>query len=367
VVVGVPKEVKPAERRVALTPAGAHELVARRADVLVEQGAGAGSGFDDASYVQAGATLVASADEVWRNSDLVLKVKEPVSEEYALLREEQTLFTYLHLAADRALTEALVRRGTTAIAYETVTDDDGGLPLLTPMSEIAGRLATQAGAYFLQSPLGGNGTLIGGAPGVAAAEVVIVGGGAVGKAAARVARGMGAQVTILERSPQRIRELEEYFDGRARVLMSDPFTLRSLLPTADLVIGAILIPGARAQRLISRDDLSLMGRGAVLVDVAIDQGGFAETSRPTTHAEPVYEVDGVLHYCVSNMPGAVPVTATRALTNVTLPYVLRLADGVDTALVAQPGLADGVNVKGGEIVNPAVARAFADSTVAVAA
>ena len=366
-VVGVPKEIKPAERRVALTPAGVQELVARGAEVLVEQGAGGGSGFDDAAYAQAGASVVPSAAEVWELSDLLLKVKEPVSEEYALMREQQALFTYLHLAADRPLTDALVRAGATAIAYETVSDDDGGLPLLAPMSEIAGRLATQAGAYFLQSPLGGNGTLIGGAPGVAPAEVVIVGGGAVGKAAARVACGMGAQVTILERSPRRIRELEEYFDGRAAVLMSDPLSLRALLPTADLVIGAVLIPGARAPRLISRDDLAVMRRGAVLVDVAIDQGGFAETSHPTTHAEPVYEVEGVLHYCVSNMPGAVPVTATRALTNATLPYVLRLADGVDAALAAEPGLAEGVNVRGGEIVNPAISSAFADSTLAVAA
>ncbi|HLY47648.1 MAG TPA: alanine dehydrogenase [Solirubrobacteraceae bacterium] len=366
-VVGVPKEIKPAERRVALTPAGAHQLVEQGVDVLIERDAGTGSGFDDVQYAQAGALVLDAAAEIWERADLILKVKEPIAAEYELLRDQQTLFTYLHLAADRPLTEALLQSGGLAIGYETVTDAHGGLPLLTPMSEIAGRLATQAGAYFLQSPLGGSGTLIGGAPGVAPAHVVIVGGGAVGKAAARVACGMGARVTVLERSPERIRELEEFFDGRATVLMSDPLTLDSLLPGADVLIGAVLIPGARAPRLVTRESLGLMRRGAVLVDVAIDQGGFAETSRPTTHAEPVYEVDGVVHYCVSNMPGAVPVTSTQALTNATLPYVLRLAGGVEDALASDAGLAAGVNVRAGEIVNPAVAVAFESSEVAVPA
>lgn len=365
-VVGVPKEIKPAEQRVALTPGGAHELVARGVEVVIERGAGTGSGFDDVEYAHAGATLVETAAEVWEAGELILKVKEPVAAEYGLLREQQTLFTYLHLAADRALTDNLLRSGATAIAYETVTDEAGGLPLLAPMSEIAGRLATQAGAYFLQSPLGGSGTLIGGAPGVAPAHVVIVGGGAVGKAAARVACGMGAQVTLLERSPRRIRELEEFFDARATVLMSEPLTLRSLLPLADLLIGAILIPGARAPRLITRESLALMRRGAVLVDVAIDQGGFAETSRPTTHSDPVYVLDGVVHYCVANMPGAVPVTSTRALMNVTLPYVLRLAAGVEEALAADRHLAAGVNVRGGEIVNDAVAATFGETELVAA-
>jgi alanine dehydrogenase len=358
--VGVVKEVKPAERRVALTPAGAHELVADGHEVTIEEGAGTGSGFPDQAYTAAGARLNADSVAVWAGSDLILKVKEPVSSEYGHLRDGLVLFTYLHLANDRQLTEALVASGTTAIAYETVEDTKGGLPLLAPMSEIAGRLAAHAGAHHLQAPHGGQGILIGGAPGVAPARVLVVGGGAVGTNAARVAVGMGAEVTILERSIPRIRELEEYFDGRVRVLMSDTLSLRHELANSDLVIGAVLIPGAKAPHLIKRSDLAIMPAGSVIVDVAIDQGGCTETSRPTTHTHPTYVVDGILHYCVANMPGAVPHTSTRALTNATLPYVKRLARGVFEALDQDPGLAKGLNVLKGEITYAPVAEALAE-------
>jgi alanine dehydrogenase len=359
VVVGVVKEIKPAERRVALTPAGVRELAASGASVLVEAQAGVGSGFEDDAYERAGAQLVSTAAEVWERSDLLVKVKEPIASEYQLLRPDLVLFTYLHLAADLPLIDALVESGATAIAYETVEDTHGALPLLAPMSEVAGRLATQAGAYFLQDPMGGNGTLIGGAPGVRAARVLVIGGGVVGTQATRIAVGMGAEVTVLERSLSRIRELEQQFDGRVSVLMSNRLTLEAELPNADLVIGAVLIPGAAAPHLIKREDLALLKRRSVIVDVAIDQGGCAETSRPTTHGDPVYEVDGVLHYCVANMPGAVPATSTQTLTNATLPYVLGLASrGVDGAFDADAGFAKGLNVRGGEIAYRPVKEAY---------
>jgi alanine dehydrogenase len=363
--IGVVTEIKPAERRVALTPAGVRELAGAGHRVLVERGAGAGAGFDDAAYELAGAQLVAQAADVWSASELLLKVKEPIEPEYALMHGDLTLFTYLHLAPNRPLTEALVRAGTTAIAYETVEDARGRLPLLAPMSEVAGRLAAQAGAYFLQDPLGGPGILIGGVPGVAPANVLVIGGGVVGTHAARVAVGMGAQVTILERSLDRLRELEELFDGRARCLMSDALALEQGLRDADLVIGAVLIPGALAPKLVTREMLGLLRPHRVLVDVAIDQGGCFETSQPTTHGAPTYDVDGILHYCVANMPGAVPASSTQALTNATLPYVRRLADlGVRPALEAEPGLARGLNVAAGEIVYEPVARAFGAAAVA---
>jgi alanine dehydrogenase len=366
--IGVVTEMKPAERRVALTPAGADELVRAGHEVLVETRAGAGSGFSDEDYAAAGARVVSTAEEVWATSDLLVKVKEPVGSEHDLLHKRLTLFTYLHLAADPALVEALVRSGCTAIAYETVEDARGRLPLLAPMSEIAGRLAAQAAAYFLQDPLGGRGVLIGGAPGVAPARVVVIGGGVVGTSAARVASGMGAEVTILERDPQRLRELEERFGVGARVLMSDALTLETELAGADVVIGAVLVAGAAAPKLIDRPMLGRLRPRTVIVDVAIDQGGCCETSRPTTHDEPTYLVDGVLHYCVANMPGAVPATSTRALTNATLPYVRRLGDhGVDAALARDSGLAAGVNVRAAEIRVPAVARAYAASREAVGA
>lgn len=358
--VGVVAEIKPAERRVALTPAGAAELTAAGHDVLVERGAGVGSGYADAAYERAGARIVADPARVWGDAELLLKVKEPVAAEYDRLNPDATLFTYLHLAADPALTDALVRSGTTAVAYETVTGDDGcGLPLLAPMSEVAGRLAAQAGAYFLQDPFGGRGVLVGGVPGVAAADVVIVGGGVVGTHAARIAVGMGASVTILDRSIPRLVELEQQFDGRARVLMSDAHALRTAIADADVVIGAVLVAGAAAPNLIPPELLASMRPRTVLVDVAIDQGGCAETSRPTTHHEPTYVVDDVLHYCVANMPGAVPSTSTRALTNATMPYVRALADhGVDGAIAVRPGLAAGVNVRDGEVAIAAVREAL---------
>ena len=358
--VGLVAELKPGERRCALTPAGARELAAAGHDVLVQAGAGDGSGFTDAKYTQAGARLAPDAATVWASADLLLKVKEPITREYEHLRAGQTLFTYLHLAADRPLTEALVDSGTTAVAYETIEDRDGRLPLLAPMSEIAGRLAAQAGAYFLQDPLGGRGVLIGGVPGVAPARVTVLGGGVVGTHAARVACGMGADVTILDRSLPRLRELDELFEGRARVVMSSAAQIEEELLRSDVVIGAVLVPGAAAPKLVTREMLHLLPARAVLVDVAIDQGGCFETSRPTTHAEPAYEVDGILHYCVANMPGAVPRTSTRALTNATLPYVKALAEfGVDELIAHDPGVAPGVNVRDGVVVSAPVAEALA--------
>jgi alanine dehydrogenase len=355
--VGVAREIKPQEYRVALTPAGARELVQRGHDVLVETGAGIGSAFPDGAYERAGAAIV-SVDEVWERSEFLLKVKEPVASEYRRLRPGLTLFTYLHIAADEALTSALVDSGATAIAYETVETAEGALPLLAPMSEIAGRLAPQAGAYYLETPRGGRGILLGGVAGVAPARVLIIGGGIVGYNAAVIAIGMRAQVTILERSINRMRYLEEILSGRVTLLMSSSLQIEESLKDADLVIGAVLIPGALAPKLITREMLRDMKQATVLVDVAIDQGGCAETSRPTTHDDPVYTVDGVIHYCVANMPGAVPITSTRALTNATLPYVEELADhGVVGAIRRDPALSRGVNVVDGKITYEAVAEA----------
>jgi alanine dehydrogenase len=355
--IGVAKEIKPQEHRVALTPAGARELVQRGHEVLVETGAGAGSAFPDEAYVRAGAQIV-SVDDVWARSELLLKVKEPIAPEYPRLREGLTLFTYLHIAADEPLTRALVESGVTAIAYETVETASGALPLLAPMSEIAGRLAPQAGAHYLEKPKGGRGILLGGVAGVAPARVLIIGGGMVGYNAAVIAIGMGAQVTILERSADRMRHLEEILSGRVTLLMSSSLQIEESLKEADLVIGAVLIPGALAPKLVTREMLAGMKPGSVLVDVAIDQGGCAETSRPTTHDDPVYVVEDVIHYCVANMPGAVPITSTRALTNVTLPYVEQLADrGVIRAVTESPELSLGVNVIDGKITYEAVADA----------
>ncbi|GIU95125.1 MAG: alanine dehydrogenase [Gaiellaceae bacterium] len=355
--VGVAKETKPQEYRVALTPAGARELVQRGHEVLVETGAGVGSAFPDEAYERAGARIV-SVDEVWASAELLLKVKEPIAPEYPRLREGLTLFTYLHIAADEPLTRALVESGVTAIAYETVETASGALPLLAPMSEIAGRLAPQAGAHYLEKPKGGRGILLGGVAGVAPARVLIIGGGMVGYNAAVIAIGMGAQVTILERSADRMRHLEEILSGRVTLLMSSSLQIEESLKEADLVIGAVLIPGALAPKLVTREMLAGMKPGSVLVDVAIDQGGCAETSRPTTHDDPVYVVEDVIHYCVANMPGAVPITSTRALTNVTLPYVEQLADrGVIRAVTESPELSLGVNVIDGKITYEAVADA----------
>ena len=355
--IGVAKEIKQDEYRVALTPAGAFELVKRGHDVAVEAGAGLGSAFPDDAYTAVGATIV-SVDEVWAESDLLLKVKEPVASEYARLREGLVLFTYLHIAADEPLTRALIESGIAAVAYETVETDTRALPLLAPMSEIAGRLAAQAGAYFLEKPLGGRGLLLGGVPGVAPGRVVVLGGGIVGYNAAVIALGLGANVTILERSIDRMRHLDEVLSGRVSLVMSSALQIEESVSDADVVIGAVLIPGARAPKLITRETLRHMKTGAVFCDVAIDQGGCAETSRPTTHSEPVYEVEGVTHYCVANMPGAVPITSTKALTNATLPYVEEIADhGLAESVARDRALARGVNVLDGKVTYEAVAEA----------
>ncbi|MDQ3822440.1 MAG: alanine dehydrogenase [Actinomycetota bacterium] len=355
--VGVAKEIKPDEYRVALTPAGARELALRGHDVLVETTAGEGSAFSDRAYEAVGARIV-DADDVWSESELLLKVKEPLPSEYARLRAGLVLFTYLHIAADEALTRALLESGITAVAYETVETDQRALPLLAPMSEIAGRLAAQAGAYFLEKPLGGRGLLLGGVPGVAPGRVLVIGGGIVGYNAAVIAIGLGANVTILERSIDRMRHLDSVLSGRVSLVMSSSLQIEESVAEADVVIGAVLIPGALAPKLVTREMLRGMKSGAVLCDVAIDQGGCAETSRPTTHSEPVYEVDGVTHYCVANMPGAVPITSTKALTNATLPYVEAIADRGLAAAVARDGaLARGVNVLDGRLTYEAVAEA----------
>jgi alanine dehydrogenase len=355
--IGVAKEIKVDEYRVALTPAGARELVQRGHDVLVETGAGVGSQFSDEQYTAVGARI-GSVEDVWADSELLLKVKEPIAEEYPRLREGLVLFTYLHIAADEPLTRALVESGITAVAYETVETDDRRLPLLAPMSEVAGRLAAQAGAYFLEKPLGGRGLLLGGVAGVAPGRVVIIGGGIVGYNAAVIAIGLGAQVVILERSIDRMRHLEEILSGRVTLLMSNSLQIEESVAEADVVIGAVLIPGALAPKLVTRDMVRGMRQGAVLADVAIDQGGCAETSRPTTHTDPVYEVDGVTHYCVANMPGAVPITSTKALTNATLPYVEAVAaHGLVDAVARDRSLARGVNVLEGKVTYEAVADA----------
>ncbi len=358
--VGVPTEIKADEFRVAITPAGVRELTGRGHEVLVQAGAGVGSAIGDAAYEAQGARIVATAADVWDASELVLKVKEPQPGEASLLSPDQTLFTYLHLAAEPALATALCASGATCIAYETVEDARGRLPLLAPMSEVAGKIATQAGAFMLEKPLGGRGVLLGGVPGVAAATVLVIGGGVVGTNAALIAIGMQADVFVFDRSIDRLRELDLIFGGRASTVYSSTLSIEEMLPEADLVIGAVLIHGARAPRVITRAQLGLMKSRAVLVDVSIDQGGCFETSRPTTHSDPTFQVDDVTHYCVTNMPGAVPVTATYALTNATLPYVLKLADlGVQRALVDDAELRLGVNVAGGQITHPAVAEALA--------
>jgi alanine dehydrogenase len=359
VLIGVVKEIKSAELRVALTPAGTAEMVEAGHRVLVETGAGEGSGFSDAAYLDAGATLVDDAVKIWETVDVLVKVKEPIGTELGYLRPGLVLFTYLHLAAAPELTEALVRSGATGVGYETVEDARGHLPLLAPMSEIAGRLAGQVVAHYLTSPMGGRGILAGGAPGVAPARVLVLGGGVVGVYAARVARGLGSDVTILERSDERLRYLDERFEGSVRCLMSDAHSIIEQLSSNDAVIGAVLLPGAAAPKLVTRAMLASMPRRSIIVDVAIDQGGCTETSVPTTYEAPTYVVDEVVHYCVANMPGAVPVTSTRALTNATLPYLHRLVDlGLDGYCEKDPGFAKGVNVRDHHVVHPAVAATY---------
>jgi len=355
--IGVAREIKPDEHRVALTPAGARELAQKGHEVVVEQGAGEGSSLPDAAYEAVGATI-APVDDVWGSSDLVLKVKEPLPAEFGRLREGLILFTYLHLAADEELTRALLESGAICIAYETVETDDRQLPLLAPMSEVAGRLATQMGAWALEKAQGGRGILLGGVPGVPPAKVVVLGGGIVGYNAALIAVGMQADVWVLDKSVQRMRDLEMMLDGRITLAMSNQLAIDEAVENADLVIGAVLIPGARAPKLITRDMLSGLKPGAALVDVAIDQGGCFETSHPTTHSDPVFVVDGIVHYCVSNMPGAVPITSTAGLTNVTLPYVEQIADlGVREAVARSRALGRGVNVFEGKLTYEAVAEA----------
>jgi alanine dehydrogenase len=354
--VGVPTEIKADEYRVALTPIGARELAEHGHEVVVQAGAGEGSSISDDDFRRQGARVVKTPEDVFAEADLVLGVKEPQPEEVPLLRAETTLFTYLHLAPNPELTRGLCDSGAICIAYETVEDSRGRLPLLAPMSEIAGKIATQAGAFMLEKPLGGRGILLGGVPGVAPANVMVVGGGAVGMNAAFIAIGMEADVFVFDKSLDRLRELDIAFGGRASTVFSSILTIEDRLPTADLVIGAVLIHGARAPHVINREQLALMKPQAVLVDVAIDQGGCFETSRPTTHRDPTFEVDGIIHYCVANMPGAVPVTSTYALTNATLPYVLELADhGVAEAARRDPGLKLGINVAAGRVTHPAVA------------
>ena len=356
--VGVPKEIKQDEYRVAITPAGVREMVEHGHEVLIEAGAGEGSAIADEEYRAQGARIVPEAAAVFAEADMILHVKELQSEEIELLHPGQLLFTYLHLAPDPEQTAALRESGVIAVAYETVEDEHGRLPLLAPMSEIAGKIATQAGAFMLEKPLGGRGILLGGVPGVPAANVMVIGGGVVGMNAAFIAIGMEADVFVYDTSIDRLRELDVIFNGRCSTVFSNVLSVEEMLPRVDLVIGAVLVHGARAPRVIRRRQLAMMKPGAVLVDVAIDQGGCFETSRPTTHRDPTYEVDGIIHYCVANMPGAVPITATQALTNATMPYAVLLADlGLDEAIRRNPGLRPGVNVAAGHVTHPAVAEA----------
>ncbi len=356
-IVGVPKEVKDHEARVGLLPSGAKALVEAGHKVLAQAGAGLGSSITDEEYRAAGAQIVPTAADVWSKSDLVVKVKEPQPSEYAFLRPNLLLFTYLHLAPLPELTDKLLESKTNGVAYETIREADGSLPLLTPMSEVAGRLATQIGAQYLEAPNGGRGIMLGGVPGVAPANVVIIGGGIVGHQSAKIAVGMGAHVTIIDKNLNRLRELDDIYASQVVTLASNEYTIRESLKQADLVIGAVLIPGASAPKLVRRDMLGAMKKGAVMVDVAIDQGGCFETSHATTHSDPTYFVDGVLHYCVSNMPAAVPHTSTFALNNATFPYLLALANlGLEAACEKSPALREGVNTYKGQVVYPAVAE-----------
>ena len=355
--VGVPSEIKVDEYRVAITPSGVRELTAHGHSVMIEKGAGEGSAISDAEYVEQGAEMLKDADAVFAEAEMILKVKEPQPEEVARLRAGQVLFTYLHLAPDPELTAGLVASGATCVAYETVEDSEGRLPLLAPMSEIAGKIATQAGAFMLEKPLGGRGLLLGGVPGVAAGKVMGIGGGVVGQNAADIAVGMGAEVYIYDRNIDRLRELEPLMKGLVSTCFASTLEIEQRLPEMDLVVGAVLVKGGKAPHVITRQQLSLMKPGSVLVDVAIDQGGCFETSHSTTHSDPTYVVDGVTHYCVANMPGAVPITSTWALTNATMPFVLKLADlGVHGALRSDPGFMKGLNVAAGRVTYEPVAE-----------
>jgi alanine dehydrogenase len=364
--IGVPKEIKDDEYRVAVTPAGVREMVERGHEVLIEATAGDGSAISDADFESQGAQVVPSATDVFAGAEMIVKVKEPQASEISMLGPQHLLFAYLHLAPDPEQARGLCESGATCVAYETVEDSRGRLPLLAPMSEIAGKIATQAGAFMLEKPFGGRGILLGGVPGVAAANVMVIGGGAVGTNAAFVAIGMGADVFVYDRSIDRLRELDTAFAGGCSTVYSTTLAIEEMLSRADLVIGAVLVHGARAPFVVRREQLALMKPGAVLVDVSIDQGGCFETSHPTTHHDPTFEVDGVTHYCVANMPGAVPISSTYALTNATLPYVIALADhGAREAIRRDPGLRSGVNVAGGALTHPAVAEGVGANCIPV--
>lgn len=358
-IIGVPKEIKTHENRVALQPGGALQMKRNGHEVLIQKGAGIGSGFTDDMYVEAGATIYDDVEALWEKADMIMKVKEPIAEEYPRMREGQIIFTYFHFAADEALTQAVVNSKCIAIAYETVEKADGSLPLLIPMSEVAGRMAAQEGAVYLEKPKGGRGMLMGGIPGVQPAKVLVLGGGIVGVNAAKIAAGMGADTTIMDINMPRLRYLDDVMPKNVHTFFSSESNIRGMLPQVDVIIGAVLKPGAKAPHLITREMLKEMRPGTVLVDVAIDQGGCFETSKPTTHKDPVYEVEGVVHYCVANMPGAVPYTSTLGLTNVTLPYAVALANkGWKKALNDDPELKKGLNIADGKIVYEDVAKAF---------
>lgn len=358
-IVGVPAEIKNHEYRVALTPVGVDELCRAGHQILIQSGAGLGSGISDQDYLKHGATIIATREEIWLRADLIVKVKEPMEAEWPLMRKAQVIFTYFHFAADEKLTQAVMKSGATAVAYETIKDSSGHLPLLTPMSEVAGRMSIQEGAKYLERPFEGRGILLGGVPGVAPANVVILGAGVVGANAAKVAAGLGANVTLLDINLDRLRYLDDVMPKNVTTLFSDRHSLRQSLATADLLIGAILIPGAKAPHLVKREDLKIMLPRAVIIDVAIDQGGCVETSRPTTHHQPTFIVDDIVHYCVTNMPGAVGRTSTFALTNVTLPFVLQLAKmGIEGAAEKSRPIASGINIFEGKITNSAVAQTF---------
>lgn len=356
-IVGVPREIKVQEYRVALTPEGVAEFIKNGHSVIVESNAGIGSSISNESYVAAGATIIESADQLWQQADLILKVKEPIAAEYSRMRENQILFTYLHLAASKACTDALIKSKTTAIAYETV-EVDGSLPLLIPMSEVAGRMATQVGADALLKPKGGRGVLLAGVPGVSPGKVIVIGAGIAGLNAAVIALGMGADITVLDKSAKRLAHIDQVYGGRIKTLMSSTVSIQKCIYDADLVIGAVLIPGAKAPKVVTNQDVAKMKSGSVLVDIAIDQGGCFEDSKPTTHENPTYQVHESIFYCVANMPGAVPVTSTYALTNVTLPFALQIANlGWHKALAANPDLAKGLNTHDGKVTYKAVAEA----------
>ncbi|AZQ64449.1 alanine dehydrogenase [Flammeovirga pectinis] len=358
-IIGVPKEIKNNENRVALTPGGAKELIKRGHQVYVQSTAGIGSGFSDDEYKAVGVNLLPTIEETYAIAEMIMKVKEPIEAEYPLIKENQLLFTYFHFASYEPLTMAMIEQKSICLAYETVEKVDRSLPLLIPMSEVAGRMATQEGAKFLEKPMGGRGILLGGVPGVKPAKVIVIGGGIVGTQATKIAAGMGADVTIMDIDLYRLRQLDDIMPANVKTMVSSEHNIREEIKDADMVVGAVLIPGAKAPHLITKDMLSTMRKGAVLVDVAVDQGGCFETTKPTTHAEPVFEVDGVMHYCVANMPGAVPYTSTLALTNATLPYAIQLADkGWEKACRDNEELKKGLNIISGDVVYKAVADAF---------